>query len=54
MARRYGRLPSEIADLDAGSFTINAICMMTGEAFDAENIRKAATKGAFPVFVIGS
>jgi hypothetical protein len=54
MARRYGRLPSELVRLDIADLTINMSCMMAGEAFDGSQIQRAAQGGGLmPVVVVG-
>lgn len=56
MAQRYGRLPHEVAALDAAEFTFNWMCMMVGNAEDMRTMQEAQRKspmGVVPVFKIG-
>jgi hypothetical protein len=56
MARRYGRLPHELAELDPFELSVCLACMLTGEAAQADEIQRVTRNPkamVFPVIVVG-
>ena len=53
MARRYGRLPSEIAQLGYGEFAFNLAVMQAGERGEIMDIKTALEDAGQDAFGIG-